>query len=258
MKQKKVTDTRKGVKRVRRIKAPTNEQVSIKASKISPQTHAFAFDNDNTLVTNGVLDKGWLILKNILIILATFIAHPVIMFQLLKNEYLNEDAASAEQWQELFKNLARNKNAGEYHFACFVQQWASMKTIIPGMDTLVKELADAGYSLSLWTDMGKQDGKFLAQKYEHLYDRFTFRSYNTYKGEEPAIKKPSEQSVENFVALSQQHLGDDKTIILVDDKLKNCLAAKKYGNIDYIHFQSAQQVRYALEKRGAFEKAPAD
>lgn len=258
MNPKKSTNTRKGVKRVRRVKAAKDEQVSIKASKISPQTHAFAFDNDSTLVTNGVLDKGWLILKNILIILATFIAHPVIMYQLLKNKFLDENAASAEQWQELFKYLARNKNAGEYQFACFVQQWAEMKTILPGMDSLVKELTDAGYSLALWTDMGIHDGRFLQKKFEHLYDRFTFRSYVTYKHDEPAIKKPSEQAVKNFLKEYKKHMGEDKTIILIDDKLKNCLAAKKYGHLDYIHFQSAQQVRYALEKKGAFEKAPVD
>jgi len=260
MKPKKVTDTPNMGKRVRRVKTPKNEQVSIQASKISPETHAFAFDNDDTLVTNGLLDKGWLILKYSLIILATFIAHPVIMYRLLKNEFFdNEDEAPAEQWQELFKHLGRGKNSGEYQFACFVQQWAEMKTIVPGMDNLVKELADAGYSLALWTDMGIHDGKFLKQKFEHLYDRFTFCSYVTYKyGDgESAIKKPSEQAVEKFVKEYKKHTTGDKTIILIDDKLKNCLAAKKYGNIDYIQFKSPQQVRYALEKKGAFEKTPA-
>lgn len=253
MNRKKSSDTPKSVKRVRRVKTATNEQISIKALKISPETHAFVFDNDDTLVTNGILDKGWLVLKNLLIILATGIAHPIIMYQLIRNYLVDEDAAPAEQWQEIFKQLARNKNAGEYRFACFIQEWAAMKRIIPGMDLLVKELFDHGYSLSLWTDMGKHDGKALAHKFEHLYDRFSFCSYNSYKDEKACVKKPSEQAVENFVALSKKHLGDGKTIILIDDKLKNCLAAKKFGKFDYIHFQSAQQVRYALEKKSAFD-----
>jgi len=228
------------------------KDVSISAKKISPHTHAFIFDNDNTLLANGITDKWRLIVAYLPAILVTFVSHPILIFNLLKDELLDENSACSQQWQELFKQMG-NQRSAEYQFSRFVEQWAAMKTIVPGMDTLIQQLHDAGYRLSLWTDMGAKDGHVIEKKFPHLYHLFTLRSYVTYEQDTDAIRKPSEQAVKKFVTLYQHTYHENKTLIFVDDKLKNCLAAKKYGAFDYIQFKSPEHLRTLLHSFHTFD-----
>lgn len=228
------------------------QEVCVEAPHICPLTHAFVFDCDDTILTNPLHTKWWLIIKNSGIILGTFLKHPKITYRLLKRELLDQSPACAEQWQEIFKELGNGRSL-EHRFSQFIKKWSHMKTVKKGMDQLLQELKDAGYLISLWTDMGTNDDTFYAKKYHSLYRLFTFRLCVDYKNNvEKPIQKPSPEAVAEFLRLNSQHT--DKTTILIDDRLVNCLAAHTYGRLDYIHFKNIQQLRTVLEEKHALQQ----
>lgn len=227
------------------------KEVCIEAPRISPVTHAFVFDCDDTLLTNRLSNKIWLIAKNVLVIVGALLKHPKLSYRLIKNTLFDTAPACAEQWRELFKQLG-TPGSLEYRFATFIQTWARMKTVIPGMEKLLQELHDAGYRMSMWTDMGCNDDAFYAHQYKNLYTLFTFRMAVNYSGSVEPIKKPSPESVTAFIRKHEKYT-KDKTIIFIDDRLVNCLAAHTYGGLDYIHFKSVQQLQNILQEKKALK-----
>lgn len=236
-----------------------NQAVSITTDTVSPTTHKFVFDNDDVITENALLDKLSLTVSYMPAILCAFAKNLRLSCGMAKSSLLkdkNKPGPCAEEWRMIFSGLG-GPNSYEKQFAEFIKRWGQLKTVKSGMPELLQELHTAGYTLSMFTNMGTEDDAYFAtKKFQNLYNLFKFRWCANYKPGQALIKKPSRESIESFVALDKQHNPNDtRATIFVDDKLKNCVAGNEHAGWDYIHFKNPAQLRKVLTEKGAFNIA---
>ncbi len=117
------------------------------------------------------------------------------------------------------------------------QQKPNVKTI-----KIVTNLKDAGYTLHLFSNIGPQLFTDLKSEYPQLFNNFSEicipLKENNY------LSKYTLQAFTNYL---NKHNKKNKSVLFIDDKLKNIKLAQKQ-NIETIHFKSAEQLSIGLKK----------
>jgi FMN phosphatase YigB (HAD superfamily) len=125
----------------------------------------------------------------------------------------------------------------------------NQQDIIPGMDTLLKRLAEykeKGIRLFVASNIGKETCEHLMNKYPEigsLFDGF-FTSGSTPN----FVKKPSKEYFEALAGFIKQKFALVNTIIFIDDKLTNTDAAFKFAGMKGLHFTCKKGLEKDLYK----------
>jgi len=115
--------------------------------------------------------------------------------------------------------------------------------IIPGTDTIVKDLVQQDYTLHILSNIGPRRFKQLSDDFPQLIGYFK-RVKIVDPNNAPRIKKPDTQF---FVDYLKEYTQPKQQVILIDDNKKNIKIARSLGMIA-IPFRSAKQLRKQLQQ----------
>jgi len=122
-----------------------------------------------------------------------------------------------------------------------VIKMTNAQKIIPGMETIVKELADQGYTLHILSNIGPRRFKQLSQDFPQVIGNF-----KTAKIVQPHSNPTKKPAVEFFQDYLKNYIKPGQHVIFIDDNKKNIQSARSLG-ITAIPFKSAAQLRNELE-----------
>lgn len=103
-------------------------------------------------------------------------------------------------------------------------QMANQQILVPKTVQLIAELKTAGYQIYAFSNLGQQSAQILNQKYPDFFKLFDGILVTT--PQDNYLMKPDPAAFDKF--LNQFQL-DPKQLVLIDDKLENIIAARKYG-----------------------------
>jgi len=117
--------------------------------------------------------------------------------------------------------------------------------VIPGMESLIQELHNQGYTLHILSNIGPRRFKELSADFPKIINYFS--KYQIVNPEtKPIIKKPNTEFFKKYLA---ENAKQNQKIIFIDDNKKNILAARSLG-INAIRFKSTQQLQTQLNDLG--------
>jgi len=119
---------------------------------------------------------------------------------------------------------------------------------IKGVPEIIYELDQLGYTQRIASNIGTEEVKWLVEKHSELFSKFKDGKTVTYVDGTPSTKKPSPNYFEEYN--TSYNTDGLKTIIFIDDKLKNITGAKQVNNFVPVHFKNAEQLRADLKKLG--------
>jgi len=137
-----------------------------------------------------------------------------------------------------------------------VNEIMQSKELMPETVALIQELAAAGYSLHIASNMDASDFEFFAQKYPELFSLFKVKKLLTYSTnpEEKPIKKPNHAYFSQLLQELEKQGEKKDNLIFIDDLPKNVAAAQetekeKKAGLSAIVFQNGNQLRQELQER---------
>ncbi len=189
---------------------------------------------------------------------------PAILGPLYKHKMaLAKAAISLTLWANVITLLSHRSAGGQYQ-ALFKQEHPELVTLVdeimqskePMQETvaLIKELAAAGYSLHIASNMDENDFKFFEQKYPELFSLFKVKKLIAYssKPQEKPVKKPDHAYFKQLLEELGKKGEKKEHLIFIDDLAKNAAAAEQAGGeegLSSIIFQDSTQVRQELQER---------
>jgi len=117
------------------------------------------------------------------------------------------------------------------------------------MIKLIKELKKSGYSINIFSNIGREIFNDLQRKFPDIFSNFTH--FILPSQENGYLRKPFQAAFENLITRYQPK---SKTIIFIDDKSKNIKIAQ-LNNIIGILFKCSCQVRKKLQELGIISSA---
>lgn len=155
------------------------------------------------------------------------------------NQLKTRPGVTAEEFKDIL-------NAYDPSLWPLVEKMAAEHYPIKDMQEIVDELHALGYTQRMATNMGAQELKNIVQKNPTLFKNIDSGLTVDINVESP-IRKPSQ----TYFNLYQSCFNPNglKTIIFVDDKLKNVTGAQQCAMIG-IHFKNAAQLRAQLKTIG--------
>ena len=125
--------------------------------------------------------------------------------------------------------------------------------INPGMEALVVELNHLGYTQRIASNIGAGAYQRLSKKYNFFDNNLCEGQCVDFRGPD-APRKPSPEFFKRYLAAYNPR--GDKTIIFIDDNLKNVEAARKAGMVGIV-FNNLDQLRADLQELGIKLAVPA-
>ena len=165
----------------------------------------------------------------------TILFHPFFILQLIKMAWHD---ATDEEFYAIFEKRRPQ-------LLPLIINITNAQKIIPGMDKLIENLAQRGYELHVGSNIGPSRFKQLSADFPHIMPHFK-KVKIVQPGTHPLIRKPTEQFFTEYV---QEHNGENKQIVFIDDQKKNVDAAQKLG-ITSILCKSPKQLQNQLKKLG--------
>ena len=146
-----------------------------------------------------------------------------------------------------FLDLAREQN--NPHLAELINEISSKKDIIPGMLAVVTELRANGYQNHIGTNNGKESFAQLQKRHPGFFSSSLFGLDKSQFAEFTNNSSLAKPNLEFFTHYLTKNSIDPKTVVFIDDKIENVLAARKVG-MYAIHFKNPKQLRSDLKKLG--------
>jgi len=170
--------------------------------------------------------------------LFTTIFHFGLVWQLLKMIWHD---ATDEEFYELFEQQRPI-------LLPLIMEMTNTQKIIPGMDQIIKELADRGYNLHILSNIGPRRFKQLKEDFPPIISQFSQAKIVQPDGPQKKKKKPDPQFFHDYL---HEYKQENQNIIFIDDNKKNIAIARSL-DITAIQFKSAKQLRKQLAQLGIF------
>ncbi len=174
------------------------------------------------------------------------------------NYAFTQEVGQAEQLFRDIKQAMKNSGTAQTCYPVLnaydpVLAEASLKVAaqlspIPGMSELITELHIRGYTQRVCSNIGTQEFVRLKKKHRTLFEKFDGGKTVSYSADgTPSTKKPE---INYFIEYQNMYNPDrSKTIIFIDDKIENVIAAEQAGFVAIL-FISAVQLRADLKRLG--------
>jgi len=165
----------------------------------------------------------------------TTIFHPVFLWQLIKMLWRD---ATDEQFYTIFEKRRPQ-------LLPLIIEITNAQKIIPGMDKLIENLSQRGYELHVGSNIGPSRFKQLSEDFPQVIRHFKkvkFVNPDTV----PLIRKPKKQYFTDYL---QEHNGQNKQVVFIDDQKRNVDAANALG-ITAILCKSPAQLQKQLKELG--------
>ncbi len=125
--------------------------------------------------------------------------------------------------------------------ADFAMNMANSQVLLDGMEDLILDLADKGYTMYVASNIGSLVFDRLKQKYPHIFNENVIKNGKTVDFQsDKLLEKPDSQF---FVELAQLRDENKPYAIFIDDKQENVDAANNNGFIGILFKNSEQLVQ---------------
>lgn len=124
-------------------------------------------------------------------------------------------------------------------------EMTNSQKVIPGMDTVIEELAERGHTLHIFSNIGPRRFKQLSIDFPQIMRHFK-KAKIVQPGQKPSIKKPDIQFFREYLT---DYIKPDQKVIFIDDNKKNIEVARSLG-MTAIPFTSAKKLYTQLKKHG--------
>ncbi|MEX0849284.1 MAG: HAD hydrolase-like protein [Candidatus Dependentiae bacterium] len=133
----------------------------------------------------------------------------------------------------------------DQRLADFALNMANSQVMINGMEDLILDLANQGYTMHVASNIGSEVYEHLKNKFPHIFNENVIKDGKTvdFKSENP-VEKPHAQF---FIELSSLRNKNKQHALFIDDKQENVDAANANGFIGIL-FKNAQQLKQELKK----------
>ncbi len=215
--------------------AMDGEQKEVAAQEaLTPQNTRITFDIDDVILQfpKGAIRKFFL--KNLWLILKNISLAPQIRKMVKRH-------AGGLEYVDFFKEQRCPE------LAQAIEKLLHSKIVKEGMGELISELDGLGYVKDVASNMGTRDYEFYAQqKYPETFRYFKYAKVVDYGSDRRPARKPSQEYFQEYL---QESGNSARTKLFIDDREENVAAARRAG-FEGIQFESAQQLRGELIRRG--------
>lgn len=227
----------------------------ITLQNLNPKQVEFAWDIHDTLCKKNKGESAGITISY----LPTLFTNIGTIRSGIKKIKKEHEFASGEAYAEHFK---KNK---KQNIAQFIERISNAYRPTHGMEQLLKELSDRGYTHRLASNIGKRNLTILNTRLENIYKSKLFSYINggtiidyglppdpsilTIKGQLNYAKKPKPDHELYQLHTQSFNPHNTKIIVFIDDKVKNIEEANKHGWIG-IHFTTVKKLKADLKMLG--------
>lgn len=222
---------------------------------ISPDAIEFAYDGHDTLIKRNTFEMASILAKKAplkLSKIATLYTYEYIRYYLtnsigptlkllwdIRALLKREPGATGQEYKTII-------DAYDKTLWTIAQEMAAAYDPIAGMQELLEELHQRGYTQRIATNMSAQDYENLVKKHPQLF-KYLDGGLTVDATQQPIIRKPLPEYFEHYDhSYNADHA---KKIIFIDDNILNVNAAQAHGMIGIL-FKSTEQLRRDLKALG--------